>query len=183
MDQDAALVTAFHRGDERAFDVVFQRHKRGVYNLAYRTVGAELAEDVMQEVFIQVYKSLGRFRSTGSFRAWIYGITLNVCRDSKRRHNRRRTIPYDDAGESIPDESDPSDIVQARWMYQQVEIGMLSLREDERLAVELHYLQGLSYRELSEVLHCSTGTIKARVHHAVCRLRQLLLPSIAQEEK
>ena len=182
-DQDAALAAAFRGGDERAFDTIFQHHKRWIYNLAYRTVGAELAEDVMQEVFIQVYKSLGRFRHTGSFRAWIYRITLNVCRDSKRWHSRRRTISYDDAGDSLSDQSDPAEIVQDRWTYQQVEIAILSLREDERVAVELHYLQGLSYRELSEVLGCSTGTIKARIHHAVCRLRQSLLPSVEQEEQ
>lgn len=78
MERDAVLIAAFQRGDERVFDTIFQRHKRGVYNLAYRTVGAELAEDVLQEVFVQIYKSLGRFRQNGSFSAWIYRITLNV---------------------------------------------------------------------------------------------------------
>lgn len=181
IDQDTALVVSFQRGDERAFDTIFQRHKRGVYNLAYRTVGAELAEDVMQEVFIQVYKSLGRFRATGSFRAWVYRITLNVCRDSKRWHGRRPTVSYDDARDLVSDQSDPADMVQDRWTYHQVESMIQTLPEDERSAVELHYLQGLSYRELSEVFGCPTGTIKARIHHAINRLRLKLFPLIEQE--
>ena len=181
MDQGAALVATFQYGDERAFDTIFRCHKRGVYNLAYRTVGAELAEDVMQEVFIQVYRSLGRFRATGSFRAWVYRITLNVCRDSKRWHGRRPTVPYDEALHFIPDQSDPADMVQDRWTYHQVESMIQTLPEDERSAVELHYLQGLSYRELSEVFGCPTGTIKARIHHAINRLRLKLFPLIEQE--
>lgn len=181
MEQDAALVTAFQGGNERSFDTIFHRHKRGVYNLAYRTAGAELAEDVMQEVFVQVYKSLGRFRSTGSFRAWVYRITLNVYRDSKRWHGRRPTVPYDETLNAIPDQSDPAGIVQNQWTYQQVDNVIRTLPEDERAAVELHYLQGLSYRELSEALGCPTGTIKARIHHAINRLRARLLPLIEQE--
>jgi RNA polymerase sigma-70 factor, ECF subfamily len=181
MEQDIALVLQFQRGDEQTFDTIFHQHKRGVYNLAYRTVGAEMAEDAMQEVFIQVYKSLGRFRPTGSFRAWLYRITLNVCRDSKRWHERRPAAQYDDSLDSIPDPSDPVDSVESRWMYGQVESAIQTLPEDERVAIELHYLQGLSYRELSKALGCPSGTIKARIHHAISRLRPKLLPLIEQE--
>ena len=62
-----------------------------------------------------------------------------------------------------------------------MESALQSLPEDERVAVELHYLQGLSYRELSEVIGSPTGTIKARIHHAINRLREKLLPLIEQE--
>lgn len=181
MEQDLALVAAFQRGDEGAFDTIFHRHKRGVYNLAYRTVGAELVEDVMQEVFVQVYKSLGRFRPTGSFRAWVYRITLNMCRDSKRWHNRRPTVPYDDKTDLIADQLNLVETVLDRWTYQQVEDAIQSLPQDERAAVELHYLQGMPYRELSEVFGCPIGTIKARIHHAINRLRTRFLPMNEQE--
>ena len=182
-EQDAGLVAEFQRGDERAFDTIFQRHKRGVYNLAYRTVGAESAEDVMQEAFVQLYKSLGRFRPTGSFRAWVYRITLNVCRDSKRWRDRRPAVSCADSLDSMPDPSDPIGAVEDRWMYQQVESAIQALPEGERVAIELHYLQGLSYRELSETLGCPNGTIKARIHHAISNLRLKLLPLIEQEVK
>jgi RNA polymerase sigma-70 factor (ECF subfamily) len=181
MELDVAAVAAFQGGDEDAFDTIFHRHKREVYNLAYRTVGAGLAEDVMQEVFVQVYKSLGRFRPTGSFRAWVYRITLNVCKDRKRWNGRRPTVPYEDASDAVADQPDLADMVQDRWTYQQVENSIQALPEDERAAVELHYLQGLSYRELSQVFGCPTGTIKARIHHAISRLRSKLLPLIEQE--
>ena len=181
IEQDIALVAAFQRGDEGAFDAIFHRHKRGVYNLAYRTVGAELVEDVMQEAFVQVYKSLGRFRPTGSFRSWVYRITLNVCRDSKRWHDRRPAVPYDDKTDLIADQLNLVETVLDRWTYQQVEDAIQALPQDERVAVELHYLQGLSYRELSEVFDCPTGTIKARIHHAINRLRIKVLPLTEQE--
>ena len=133
-----------------------------------------------KEVFLRVYKSLGRFQGTGGFRAWVYRITLNVSHDSRRRHQRRPVVPFADMSEA-PGPSNPADLVQERWRYEQVERAIQALPEAERAAIELHYRQGLSYRELSQAFRCPAGTVKARMHHAINHLRAKLLPLLDQE--
>lgn len=172
-DHDLELAARFKRGDTTAFDALFVRHIRGVRSLVVRTIGSDAADDVTQEVFVQVFRSLGRFRGKSSLRTWIYGITMNVCREHGRRRGKQPLVSsIDDVGELCLDEPipDPMDRLAAT----EIERALSSLPETDRAAVELHYVQGLSYSEMAEILQCSSGTIKARIHHAVVKLRRKL---------
>ena len=82
---DAELIRSFTKGDNPAFDVLFDRYKDGVYSLAYRTLGPADAEDVAQDVFVQLCRSLHRFRGEAAFKTWLFRLTLNVCRDHIRK--------------------------------------------------------------------------------------------------
>lgn len=172
-DPDFELVARFKRGDTSAFDALFDRHIRGVRSLVVRTVGMDAADDVTQEVFVQVFRSLGRFHGKSSLRTWIYGITMNLCREHSRRRSRQPSVSYSgDAEELCPAENVPDPMTGLRMSEIEGAIG--SLPEMERAAVELHYVQGLSYSEMAEVFRCPTGTVKARVHDAVVKLRRKL---------
>jgi len=178
VEQDAMLVEKFVRGDERAFDLLFHRHKNGVYSLVRRTVGSSEADDLVQEVFVQIYKSLPSFRGDSAFRTWALGIAMNVCRMwIRRNHNKNAMI-------SIPfmeDIADASTGVDSGLVEKiQLQRAILSLTEDERYAVEMHYAQGMSYNEIAQAMECPSGTVKARVHSAITRLRRVLLPSMEE---
>ena len=81
---DSFLVDRFKHGDRAAFDALFHRHKDGVYSLVYRTVGPDLADDITQEAFTQIHRSLPKFRGDSQFKTWMYCITMNVCRSAIR---------------------------------------------------------------------------------------------------
>ena len=177
MDEDRVLVSRFRQGDPAAFDSLFRRHKDGVYSLVYRTVGADAADDVVQEVFIQIYKSLRRFRGEASFRTWAYRVTLNACRDFVRRRVRQQAHTSTDDPDDlacVPDPSASAGDLTVLWTRDELEQALRGLPDSERTAVELHYIQRLSYREMAAVLDCPDGTIKARIHSAMARLRRKL---------
>lgn len=183
MDEDRVLVSRFRQGDHAAFDLLFRRHKDGVYGLVQRTVGADAADDVVQEVFIQIYKSLRRFRGEASFRTWAYRVTLNVCRDFVRRRVRHQARTSTDNPDALACAADPSvsaGDLTVLWTRDELEQALRGLPDSERTAVELHYVQRLSYRETAAVLGCPDGTIKARIHSAMAKLR-LKLHHLAEE--
>jgi RNA polymerase sigma factor (sigma-70 family) len=99
---------------------------------------------------------------------------MNVCQDHIRRKSRQPLISSADDAEETLETGEPVFDVTAKWMLLEIERAVNSLPETERAAVELHYTQGLSYREMAEVLRCPAGTIKARVHDAITKLRRKL---------
>ena len=173
-DQDMDLVERFRQGDRDAFDSLYERHKDGIYSLIRRTVGPDSADDAFQEVFIQVFQSARRFRGDSSFRTWAYRVALNVCRDFTRRNMRQVPTTDEDPDAAASGACDPADEATQCWTRSELLNALQSLTTDERAAVELHYMQSLSYREISGILLCPDGTIKARVHSAITKLRRKL---------
>jgi len=172
-DQDTELVSRFKRGDVTAFDGLFALHKDRVYSLVYRTVGPDAADDVCQEVFVHVFRSLGRFRGDSSLHTWLHRITVNVCIDHLRRNSRQPQTSSTSETDDFPDESlDMEEI--AGWTQSEIRRAISLLSQAERTVVEMHYLQEMSYEEISQALGAPVGTLKARVHRAVARLRDNL---------
>ena len=183
-DTDIALVRRFKEGDESAFETVFRRHKDAVYSLVYRTVGPGDAEDVAQEAFIRTYKSLGNYRGEASLKTWIFRVTLNACYDHMRRQSRRPLeSPLQDLSGLASRGGDPASGASTCWARRELEEAIAALPDVERSLVEMHYVQGLSYREMAGALKCPGGTVKARIHSAVAKLRQRLVPLIEEVDQ
>lgn len=178
--QDLDLVERFRQGDRGAFDSLYESHKDGIYSLICRTVGPYSADDAFQEVFIQIFRSARRFRGDSSFGTWAYRIAFNVCRDLTRRNKRQVSTIDVDPDAIAGGACDPADQANACWTRSELLEALQSLTTDERAAIELHYMQSLSYREISGVLLCPDGTIKARVHSAITKLR-LKLSHLVEE--
>jgi len=176
---DADLILAFKRGDESAFDALFDHHRDSVYSLAYRTLGEARAEDATQDAFLQLYKSLSRFRGDSTFKTWLFRLTLNVCRDHIRRIGRQPvTCDLSDFGEGVGcEQQTPSGIASA-----DLESALFDLPQDERSLLELHYVQGFTHREISEMLGCHNGSVRTRMHRAILKLRRRLLPVSEEAE-
>lgn len=176
---DLDLAMRHRYGDEEAFEEVYSRFAKMVFNLAYRMSGkADEAEDLSQEVFLRIYRHLGRFNGRSALKTWIYRVTLNHCR-SKLGRRRYPTQPLaeenDGEGARLVDENrSPEEKALARDTGRQVSRALRQVKPVFREAVVLRDLQGLSYDEIAEVLKVRIGTVRSRIARGRERLRIVL---------
>jgi RNA polymerase sigma-70 factor (ECF subfamily) len=170
---DIELIRASQNGDLDSFNELVRRYQKMAYNLAFRMLGdTQAAEDATQEAFFSAWKNIRRFRG-GSFKAWTMQITANACRDQLRRLKRRpvvalESLPYDPP--SVSTES-PEDYAVRKDMGEHVQRGLATLSHEQRMAVILCDIQGMSYEEVAEAMGCSLGTVKSRINRGRCQLR------------
>jgi len=162
-----------------AMGVLYERFRERVYNVALRVVGnADDANDVLQDVFLLLFRKIHRFRERAFFASWVYRITLNVSLDHLRR---RRRAPLSTATESlldgaqeIEDLSIPERRLAGRDLQEHVQIALQSLSPRLRIVIVLRYLEGLAYGDIAEILECSVGTVKSRLSRAHAAMRREL---------
>ena len=179
--EEQELISSSRAGDIEAFNLLVEQYQRLVYNLALRMLGnSETAEDATQDAFLSAYRAIGKFRG-GSFKSWILRIAANSCRDKMRVARRARVTSLDTllekSGDLLLDNNaeSPEDYVLRRELGQFLNEGLTHLPEDQRLAVVLCDIQGLSYEEVSQATGSSLGTVKSRLNRGRARLRDFLL--------
>ncbi|MBI5565788.1 MAG: sigma-70 family RNA polymerase sigma factor [Chloroflexi bacterium] len=183
---EAGFIQTARRGDLDAFNSLVLLHQDRVYNLAYRILGDEAAAaDATQEAFILAYRHIRHFH-TGFFFAWLYRIVSNVCYDALRYQKRRPAVPFtrltraDDEREfDLPATDDsPETVVQRHELADLLQQHIAALPADQRIALVLSDVQGLSYKEIADVTRSNLGTVKSRLNRARSRMRQ----SLSREE-
>ncbi|HEX4976707.1 MAG TPA: RNA polymerase sigma factor SigE [Nocardioides sp.] len=159
-----------------SWEQVVAEHSGRVYRLAYRLTGnAHDAEDLTQEVFVRVFRSLDRY-TPGTFEGWLHRITTNLFLDQARRKAKIRFDAFADGAETaIPSRAaTPDTTVLERGFDDDVEEALLALPPDFRAAVVLCDIEGLSYEEIAEVLDLKLGTVRSRIHRGRTMLRKAL---------
>jgi RNA polymerase sigma-70 factor (ECF subfamily) len=164
------------------FSDLFQEYERPIYNYLLRmTQNQAEAEDLTQETFIRVHRSLPTFRSESSLATWLYRIATNVSFDHFRRREVRQAKTALPLQETMPDKewpeetpASPEQLAAQSEMSTCVERFIHRLPSTYRAALVLHDLQGLKNREIAEVLGCSLDTVKIRLHRARNKLREAL---------
>lgn len=186
-ETDEVLIRRCRRGDERSFDILFERYKARIYTFVLRFVkDPKTAEDVFQETFIRVFRKARHFRQQAKFSTWLYTIAANLCRDELKKRKRRYIVSLDEplwdsehegrVAARIETTAAPSE--GPRLEAEKREIGQLlfsaveELPENARQVIELHMIHGLRYREVAEILGCPIGTVQSRMHNAVQLLRR-----------
>jgi len=181
MDEQA-LIQAARRGDLEAFNRLVLEYQSLAYNVAYRILGdADAAADATQDAFLSAYQGISRFRG-GSFRAWILRIVTNACYDQLRAKQRRPTASLEallvkDAspGVSFADQKEsPEEYALRQELSRVIQAGIQTLTPEQRVALVLSDVQGLSYQEIAEVMRVSLGTVKSRISRARAKLRDYL---------
>ncbi|MFQ6133751.1 MAG: RNA polymerase sigma factor [Armatimonadota bacterium] len=176
---DDLLVQRTLSGDTGAFEMLVDRYRTRVYNLAYRMVGdRDRADDLAQDAFIRAYRGLGTYRPGRKFSSWLFAIASNLCVDALRQRPFAAQSLDDPAGHPLPAEgrSDPQADYHRREMQQRLHGVMGRLPHAQRLATTLVHLQGMSYEEAAEVMGQPVGTVKSHAHRARGRLKQMLAP-------
>jgi RNA polymerase sigma-70 factor, ECF subfamily len=172
--EDLLLVERLCKGQERAYEELIARFQQPVYVLAIRLLGdSSEAADVVQEVFLKVFRNIGSFRGQSTLKTWIYRITVNEAHNARRwffRH-RRREVELDtnpdesrDWQESIADHHrSPYEEAVHRQQYLMIEAALQQISPIFREAVVLRDITDLSYEEIAEVLGVTLGTVKSRI--------------------
>jgi RNA polymerase sigma-70 factor (ECF subfamily) len=170
--QERALVDSCRSGDPVAFARLVQLHEGMVFSLSARLLGeAEEARDVAQEVFLQVYRQLGRFEGRSTLRTWIYRITVNQCHNRRRfwhRRHRDREEGLEAVSVAAVARGGPSPYDEARRSERarRVQGALLDLSFDHRSVLVLREVQGLTCEEIAETLAIPAGTVKSRLSRA-----------------
>ncbi len=161
-------------GDPGAFEQIMIHSQQKVMSVSWRMLGNEAdAGDASQEVFLRVYKYLGRFKQDQDFFAWLYQITINVCRDiaRKRQHHTDRFPSLDTAGDEraleVPARQEDADqVLIAAQQRDLIASAMATLPEKERAAILLRDIEGLSTHEVARILKSSSTTVRSQISSA-----------------
>jgi RNA polymerase sigma-70 factor (ECF subfamily) len=174
--KQAATAEQATREGVPSWEEIVELHSARVYRLAYRLTGnRQDAEDLTQEVFVRVFRSLDTY-TPGSFEGWIHRITTNLFLDKARRRSRFRFDGFGEGAEEKLVSSSPApEVSYADGQFDDdVESALASLPEDFRAAVVLCDVEGLSYDEIADVLGVKLGTVRSRIHRGRAMLRSAL---------
>ena len=180
MSADADLISRAAGGDPSAFQAIVERHRSMVYRVAFQFAGNHHdAEDIAQEVFIKVYRSLTSFRQDAQLTSWMYRIVMNACIDHRRRHRAATAAPFSEEAEqkmlNTPEERpDPEERAYAGELGQVLECEIGRLPKGQRVVFVMRHHQGMKLGEIADALGLAEGTVKRQLHAAVHRLRQAL---------
>jgi RNA polymerase sigma-70 factor, ECF subfamily len=186
---DSTVVSAFLGGEERAFSELVERYQTRLLNFIYRTIGdRDRAEDLVQEVFIRVYRHLHRFDRSKKFSTWVYTIASNLAKNELRNRSRSplvlfQTIQGSGDEEDRPVEFEdttarPDDMYRKRHLRELVEQTVSQLPEHHRQVFVLRELEGKSYEEIAEITDCNLGTVKSRLNRARSAFAAIIEPFI-----
>jgi RNA polymerase sigma-70 factor, ECF subfamily len=182
---DQALVELLQECDQDAYEVLIGRFQQPVYNLVFRLLSNQAdAGDVVQEVFLKIFRNIHTFRSQSSLKTWIYRIAVNEAHNQRRWFNRHQQQEVKLEGEdgnrrsyyeTLCDPSgSPFDYVLDREKQSLVEQALEEMNPGFRTAVVLRDLEDLSYEEIADILQISMGTVKSRILRGREALRKIL---------
>jgi RNA polymerase sigma-70 factor, ECF subfamily len=192
-DADAALMLRVKQGDPAALASLVDKYKGPVINLAWRMLqDATEAEDMAQNVFVQVYRSAHRYRISSKFSTWLFTIARNLCLNELRRRNRHRAQSLEAAGLSEPDHPPlqvedpklmgPGENLLQNELSAKVEEALAALPENQRTAILLCRQEELSYEDIAEVLGVSVSAVKSLIFRGRETLKSRLKPYLQTGE-
>ena len=181
--EDAELIDGLREASEPAYERLIERFQQPVYNLAFRLLNdSGDACDVVQEVFLKVFRNIGHFRGQSTLKTWIYRITVNEAHNQRRwfaRHRSREIFLEGQeetvAGQNVPDSSrSPFDYAFDSERHILIEAALTRINPAFREVVVLRDIEELRYEEIAEILQISLGTVKSRIMRGREALRQEL---------
>ncbi|HMK38361.1 MAG TPA: sigma-70 family RNA polymerase sigma factor [Bacteroidota bacterium] len=160
---DEDLVRQCRAGEIKSFDLLVERHQRTIFNLALRMVrDSDDAADVSQSVFVKAYENLERFDPQFKFFSWLYRIAVNESLNALEQKRRFEGLEGNDLAADTADEKDDEAVREEK----RIQDGLMMLNVDQRAVIVLKHMQGLSYREIAQVLDLPEKTVKSRLFSA-----------------
>lgn len=189
LDPDAALMLRVKQGDMTAFAELVEKYKRPVMNMVYRMIhDLSEAEDIAQNVFVQVHKSADRYKVASKFSTWIFTIARNLCLNEIRRRSRHPTDSMDASpseseerpAQQYEDRQNPqaSEAILQSELAHKIDEAIAELPENQRMALALCKQDELSYEEIAKILNCSLSATKSLIHRGRETLKHKLKPYV-----
>lgn len=178
MRTDADLAVDFRAGDDRAFAILYERHKRALFVFGLKMLGeSEAARDLVQDVFLRIHEKRRQLNRPESFRGWLFAVARNRCL-SHLRQNRGRT-PLDEAPDEAIAVDPPADGIEAEQEVRLIRRALAALKVEYREVLVLREYQDLSYREIAEITESTESAVKSRLFKARKALHEALRPAFA----
>jgi len=170
-DAGAALLKRCVSRDQEAYNELFARYNRRIFNTAYRILGEEAsAEDALQETLLNIYRGIANFRGDSKVSTWISRITINVCLGMLRKRKNRQFVDIEDKSacnlpaETTP-EIDPLAYTSRKELGTLVNEALRRIPEKQRQAVRMHDMEGNTIQEIARITRCPAGTVKSRLFY------------------
>ena len=190
---DTELVSRFQAGDQSAFSHIVQRYQDRVYTVCLRFMrDRQVAEDVAQDVFLALYRSLHTFRGDSALSTWVFRVAVNHCKNRRLYRSRRHLDRHEPLEGTGPDDGPKREIAadgpsadaalageQARALLW---AALDRLDDEQRSIIVLRDVQDLSYEEIADILELPRGTVKSRLHRARSQLAAVLARTLAPED-
>jgi RNA polymerase sigma-70 factor (ECF subfamily) len=195
--EDAALIEKVKAGQSEAYGVLVRKYQDRVFNACWRICGhLEDARDLTQEAFLKAFEQLGGFRHQSGFYTWVFRVAVNLALTHRRNTKRRRTVSFEEgsgggvagtqaaglaksAGRATT--GDSAHAAGETELRSCVVRALQDLDDDHRAVVVLRDIEGLDYREISEILEIPAGTVKSRLHRARMTLSSAIQPVISRD--
>ncbi len=186
-DADREIVLRVQAGEVAAFDILVLRYRERVYGVIYNLIGnREDAADLTQECFIKAFRSIHRFQAQAAFFTWLYRIAVNSTLSQLRRQRLRSFLSLDQLDTEAPvakevidaltDKSGADRATFAQELQEKLNDALQRLSIKHRTVVTLFEIDGLNHQEIAEVMACSEGTVRSRLHYAKQQLQSELAP-------
>lgn len=194
---EAQFIARLVARDESAFNELVLTYERRVYGLVFRMLGRrDEAEDLAQEVFVQVFKAIDQFRGESKLSTWIYRIAVNLCKNRTKYLSRRHAGEQDDIdamAERVPltaaraatvgDVSRPDELVEGMQLEDIVKRSIQKLEPEFREALVLADVEDMPYDEIAQIMGVPVGTVKSRIHRARAQLKSLVEKALGEKVK
>lgn len=184
IDNDKVLVAQVKEGDVSSFDALVLKYRQRLFSVIYNlTSNREDAADLVQETFIKAFRSIARFKCRSSFFTWLYRIGVNTTLSHLKKNKARRFFSF----EKLNEEASREDILEAlssnsssdkpallKELQQKLNEALQKLSNKHRTIVVLFEIEGLSHKKIAEIMKCSEGTVRSRLHYAKQQLQGYL---------
>jgi RNA polymerase sigma-70 factor (ECF subfamily) len=176
--EETEMISRCQQGDQEALKEIFDKYHKKVYRIAYGVVRhREEALDIVQEVFIKLFRSIKNFKGKSHFYTYLYRMVMNTAIDHARKTGKQFISSLDEEGSFEPPdelEKGPERILLQKELEERVKRAMEKLPAEQRAALIFRDVEGLSYQEMAEAMGCSIGTVMSRLHYGRKRIQELL---------
>ena len=176
--EETEVISRCQQGDQEALKEIFDKYHKKVYRIAYGVVRQrEEALDIVQEVFIKLFRSIKNFKGRSHFYTYLYRMVMNTAIDHARRAGKQFISSLDEEGSFEPSdevEKGPERILLHKELEERVKLAMDKLPAEQKAALIFRDVEGLSYQEMAEAMGCSIGTVMSRLHYGRKKMQELL---------
>lgn len=176
--EESEMISRCQKGDQEALKEIFDKYHKKVYRISYGVVRQrEEALDIVQEVFIKLFRSIRNFKGRSQFYTYLYRMTMNTAIDHARKAGKQFFSSLDEEGSFEPPdelEKGPERVLLQKELEERVKWAMSKLPAEQKAALIFRDVEGLSYQEMAEAMGCSIGTVMSRLHYGRKRVQELL---------
>ncbi len=176
--EETEMISRCQQGDQAALKEIFDKYHKKVYRIAYGVVRQrEDALDIVQEVFIKLFRSIRNFKGRSHFYTYLYRMAMNTAIDHKRKVGKPWMSSLDEEGSFEPSdevEKGPERILLQKELEERVRLAMDKLPDEQKAALIFRDVEGLSYQEMAEAMGCSIGTVMSRLHYGRRKMQESL---------